>query len=65
MVHLKPKLGASKRTKNRIREHREFEPKGSPRTGVAFCRRGLEWQLFECPDGWVGWLPTSEFEEVS
>ncbi len=22
-------------------------------------------RLFECPDGWVGWLPTSEFEVVS
>ena len=64
MVALKPKPRPGARTRNRIREHKDFEPRGEPVKGPAFDPAGGEWQLFRCPDGWVGWLPTDEFEVV-
>lgn len=44
----------SQRTKNRLREHKDHG-------WVEINRRG-GLILFECPCGWLGWLPADEID---
>ena len=56
-IEIKPKANASKRTKERIKQH-----------GPVFCLESKaidalsnQW-LFRAETGWFGWLPIEEFD---
>ena len=59
---MKPNLTASKRTKNRLREHPTLVDTGERSQSImGFGTRMMG--LFEVPNktnGWVGWLPMDE-----
>ena len=61
-VTLKPNTGATRRTRNRIREHGPTFR--AVRSGICRvipkCVYELGW-LVRAEDGWFGWLPRSEF----
>lgn len=54
-----PRPTASRRTRNRVREHAGLRPIGEPRE-VLFAPG--PWRLFSAPDGWLGWLPAEEVD---
>ena len=62
-VTITPTAEASRRTKNRIREHGpEFEMEARISNsvfGLSGSCRG-----FRAGDGWIGWLPENEFDIV-
>lgn len=63
MVYMKAKETASRRTKNRLREHGAHglteEKRGEPCEALG----GARGALLACDCGWVGWLPESEVED--
>ena len=71
-VTITPTSEASRRTKNRIKEHGPcfvMERSGEAFLIASLCWRywrqaGLCW-LLRAEDGWLGWLPVSEFDIVT
>jgi hypothetical protein len=64
MTTFRPTPDASRRTKNRLTEHRDLTP-GQSRTISSFPGPAT---LFRCEDDdcdWFGWLPSDELVEVS
>ena len=58
-VTLSPTKSASRRTRNRIREHGP-SVRAERSSGGVHGLHGLCW-LVRAADGWMGWLPRSEF----
>lgn len=58
-------LKQSQRTKNRLREHKDHNWKEVDRSphmnfNGSFVGEAI---LFNCPCGWIGWLPEREINE--
>ena len=70
-VILQPKLTATRRTKDRIRQHgtphgKDFKDgRGCPMAFTLMRRNDKgEWML-EAQDGWQGWIPRSEINVLN
>jgi len=60
-VKLKANDGATRRTKNRVRQHGpNFEDVSRDLTG----QPPIACTLFRAADGWLGWLPVNELKIV-
>lgn len=56
---MRAKANASRRTKNRVKEH-NLQPRDRP----VIIRLGVEHRLFRCVGHceWLGWLPVQELD---
>lgn len=59
-MNLKSKVDASRRTKNRCKEHSQHKP----RVVSTMVRKGSTEALIECTFkcDWMGWLPINELD---
>ena len=67
-IEIKALSGASRRTKNRIRERgsQGFVVSQPPQPVIFSNSRGVDWVLLDSKDSdWSGWLPVDEIEVIN